>query len=92
MLQPYRCVITYDSLLLFSFVCSILSKIHLYCPANRAEFASLGRNSKVCDDCGLWLLSKKAQPSKGRLSRFAICCALLAFQHRERRANCNLPR
>ena len=39
----------------------------------------------------LFLLFKKAQPSKGRLSRFAICCALLAFQHRERRRTAIFP-
>src|SRR5215211_4882131 len=64
MLQSYRCVITHDSLLLFSFVCSILSKIPLYWPAHCFEFASLGRNSKVST---VWsLVSVQKSPTQQR--------------------------
>ena len=74
MLRPYRCVIIHDSLLLFSFVCSILSKMPLYCPANRAEFDSLGRTRKSGTGVVSGFCPKKPNPAKAAYQdlRFAV--------------------
>ena len=76
MLWFYRCVITHDSLLLFSFVCSILSKITLYCPANRAELDSLGRTRKSGTGVVSGFCPKKPKPNPAKAAyqdlRFAL--------------------
>ena len=93
MLWFYRCVITMTHSFCFFRMFNFVENNSLL-PSEPCRARFVRANPKIWDGCGLWLLSKKAkaQPSKGRLSRFAICSALLAFQHRERRANCNLPR